>query len=109
MQQGDSIAMLPGSSSQLSQPQDYHNRLNGYGDGTPIDTSFPAYQNATTQHPSIPDTTWNTTIQTQSGITPVIDKNLYCTWPGCRQSQKEYTTAELKFAPSIYIFLRSRR
>jgi hypothetical protein len=112
MQQGDSLALLPGFSSQLSQPtqpQDHHNRPNGYGDGTPIDTSFPAYQNATTQPLFVPDTTWNTAIQTHSGITPVIDNNLYCIWPGCRQSQKEYTTAELKFAPSIHIFPRFRR
>ena len=109
MQQGDSLALLPGFPSQLSQLQDHHNHLNGYGDGTYIGTSFPAYQNATTQSPFIPDTAWNTTIQTHNGGTPVIDKKLYCTWPGCRQSQKEYTTAELKFAPSIHIFPRVRR
>jgi hypothetical protein len=34
MQQGDSLALLPGFSSQLSQPQDHHNRLNEYGEGT---------------------------------------------------------------------------
>jgi len=96
MQQGDSVTLLPGFSSQFSQPQDYYSRLNGYGDGTNIDTSFSAYQNATIQYPVIPDTAWNTTIQTHNGRTPVIDKNLYCTWPGCPQSYKGYTAAKLK-------------
>jgi hypothetical protein len=109
MQQGNSIALLPGFSSQFSQPQDYHNHLDGYGDGIHIDASFPVYQNATTEYPFIPDTAWNATIQTHSARTPVIDKKLSCTWPDCRQSHKEFTVAELKFAPSIHIFPRSRR
>jgi hypothetical protein len=106
MQQGDSVALLPGFSSQLSPPQDHHNHLTAYDDGTHIDTSFPPYQNATTQSPFIPDTPWNTTIQTHNGGTSVIDKEAYCSWPGCRQSHKEFTAAELKFVPSTPIFSR---
>jgi hypothetical protein len=106
MQQGDSLALLPGFSSQFSQPQDDQHHLNGYGDGTNIDTSFPAYPNAPNQYPSIPDTAWNTTIQTHSGRTPVIDEKLYCISPGCSQSHKEYTAAGLKYAPSIHIFFQ---
>lgn len=109
MQQDDSLALLPGFPSNISQPQGHQNLFNGYGDGTHIDTSFPACHNAATQSPFIPRTARNTTIQTHSGRTPAIDENLYCPWPGCRQSHKEYTASELKFVPSTHIFHRSQR
>src|SRR5277367_5911201 len=97
MQQGDSFVLLPGFSSQLSPPQDHPNPLTRHGDGTHIDTSYPAYQNTTPQCPFVPYSAFNTTIEAHNGRTPVIDKKLYCPWPGCRQSHKEYTAGEFKF------------
>jgi hypothetical protein len=97
MRQGGSVVLLPGFDSHLSPPQDYQNGLTPHGDGTHIDTSFLSYQNVTTQSPFIPYSAWNTTIETHTGRTPVIDKKLYCSWPDCRQSHKEYTAGELKF------------
>lgn len=92
MQQGESLALLPGFSSQLSQPHDLHNGPNEYSEGTNIDSSFHAYQNATTQYPFDPYTATNTTIQTNSSRTTGIDKKFYCSWDGCYQSHK--TAAE---------------
>src|SRR6187402_3958316 len=108
MQQGDSLALPPGFSSQLSPPQDHHNSLTRHDDGTHIDTSLPAYQNSTSQCP-FPDSAWNTTIETHNGMSPVVDKKTYCSWQGCRQSHKEYTPGELKYVLVTHICSQSRR
>ncbi|KAE9362768.1 hypothetical protein N431DRAFT_450231 [Stipitochalara longipes BDJ] len=86
--QSESLALLPGFSSPFSQPQDLHSGLDEYSGGTHIDTSFPVYQNATTQYSSNHYTASNTPIQTYSSRTPVIDKNIYCSWDGCGKSHE---------------------
>ncbi|CZR68439.1 uncharacterized protein PAC_18338 [Phialocephala subalpina] len=93
---GNSLVLLPGSYSQLSQPQGHHIPLTRHDDGIHIDTSFPVYQNATPQCPFMPYSAGNTTIETHDDRTPVIDKKSYCSWPGCRQPNREYTAGELK-------------
>ena len=105
MQQCESLALLPGYSSQFSQPHDLQNGLNEYGDGTHINSSVPVYQNSTTQHPFNPYTASNTTIQTHSSRTTAIDNNIYCSWDGCGQSHK--TGAESRSVTFTHICLRS--
>jgi len=100
VQQDDFVALLPGPSLQLNQPLNHHNGLNGYDSGAHIDTSFPTHQNATTQDAFIPHDVLNATIQTHNARTPATNKKFYCVWPGCRQSDKEYTAAKLKFVSS---------
>lgn len=108
MQQGNSLVLLPGSYSQLNPPQDHHIPFTGHDDGIQIDTSFPAYQNAIPQFPFMTYSAGNTTIETHDGRTPVIDKKSYCSWPGCRNSNREYTAGELKFVRPIHIRPRFR-
>lgn len=103
MQQGNSVVPLPGFSSQFSLSEDHYNLLPQYGDGTHTDTSYPAYQNTTPQYSFIPCSASNTTHEANNGRTPGIDKKFYCTWPGCRQRHKEYTTVcELRFVRPIH-------
>jgi hypothetical protein len=110
MQQGNSLVLLPGSYSQLSPPQGHYIPLTRHDDGIHIDTSFPAYQNATLQCcPFMPYSAGNTTTETLDDRTPVIDKKSYCSWPGCRKSDREYTAGELKFVRPTHIRPRSRR
>ncbi|RFU29492.1 hypothetical protein B7463_g6827, partial [Scytalidium lignicola] len=97
MQQGDSVVLLPGFHSQLSPLQGQYNHLTQHDDGTHINTLFHAYHNATPQCPSITYSDWNTTIEANDSKTRVTNKKLYCPWPGCRQSHKDYNAGELKF------------
>lgn len=94
MQQCESLAPLPGYSSQSSQLQDLHSGLNEYRNGTHIDTSYPIYQNATAQYPFNPHSASNTFIETHSSRAPVTDKYFDCSWDGCGKSYR--TAAELR-------------